>query len=154
VDLGLVRAAGRPGAAVGLLLRLGSFVQDQAVLVGGTQGFFAALFGVYRRPLADLAEVGTVRNPSYVRLVAVAELGGSLNFNSPLPQGGAHGEAALLLGLSLGGPGRIDDSFALLVGPAWFAGDRTTTHAQVSLRYQSSLGSRGRPRRKPRGPDR
>jgi hypothetical protein len=33
----------------------------------------------------------------------------------------------------------VDQSFALLIGPAWFFGKATTTHAQLSLRYFAPL---------------
>lgn len=145
VEIGLIRAVGRaPGQSVALMLRVGSFVQDQAVLVGGSTGFFTSVVGAFRRPIATLATVGSERNPAYVRLVCVAELGVSKDFNSPLPQGALRSTAAALFGFSFGSPGRIDESFAILAGPALFVGDASSSHAQVTMRFQSPLGRRSR----------
>ena len=143
VDVAVLRPFGAPAShgVVSLGARLGSFVQDQAVLIGGSQGFFVtALLGV-RRPVANLAMVGTDRDPSWVRLVAAPELGVSAGINSPLPEGSYWGTGALLLGLSFGGDQRIDENFAILAGPAVFAGKAgANLHVQVSLRYQTSSG--------------
>lgn len=143
VDLAVLRPFGAPAShgVVSLGARLGSFVQDQAVLIGGSQGFFVtALLGV-RRPIANLAMVGTDRDPSWVRLVAAPELGVSAGIDSPLPEGRYWGTGALLFGLSFGGNQRIDESFAILAGPAVFAGKAgANLHLQVSLRYQTSSG--------------
>jgi hypothetical protein len=148
VEVGLLRSLGStPGQTFGVLLRVGGFVQDQAVLVGGSTGFFTSVVGVVRRPLATIAAVGSDRDLSYARLVGVLELGLSKDFNSPLPQGDLRGTGAVLLGISFGGGGRLDENFAILAGPAWFVGDASSTHAQVTLRFQSPVG-RG-PRRPP-----
>ena len=129
VDVAVVRPFGAPAShgVVSLGARLGSFVQDQAVLI--------------RRPVANLAMVGTDRDPSWVRLVAAPELGVSAGIDSPLPEGGYWGTGALLFGLSFGGDQRIDENFAILAGPAVFAGKAgANLHVQVSLRYQTSSG--------------
>ena len=145
VEIGLLRAVGgTPGQSLGAMLCVGGFVQDQAVLVGGSTGFFMSVVGTFRRPLVTLASVGQETNLSYARLVGVLELGVSKDFNSPLPQGNVRGTGAALLGLSFGGDGRLDESFAILAGPAWFVGDATNTHAQVTMRFQSALGRRRR----------
>ncbi len=145
VEIGLLRAVGgTPGQTVGAMLRVGGFVQDQAVLVGGSTGFFTSVVGTFRRPLATIASVGQENDLSYARLVGVLEVGVSKDFNSPLPQGNVRGTGAVLLGLSFGGGGRLDQNFAILAGPAWFVGDATNTHAQVTMRFQSPLGRRRR----------
>lgn len=143
IEIGLLRAVGgTPGQSVGAMLRVGGFVQDQAVLVGGSTGFFTSVVGIYRRPLVTFAAVGQENDLSYARLIGVLEAGVSKDFNSPLPQGNVRGTGAALLGVSFGGGGRLDESFAVLAGPAWFVGDATSTHAQVTLRFQSPLGRR------------
>ena len=141
VEAGMVRAVGSGSTSwVGASVRLGSFVQDQAVYIGRTTGFFVAALVSARTSLATLAVVGTERNPSFVRLIGMVEGGVSLNINSPLPQGGSHLETAALFGLSFGGGrGRVEDSFALLVGPAGFFGKQADSHLLVALRYQTAL---------------
>jgi hypothetical protein len=139
VEVGLFRPVGQaPGRSLSAMVRLGSFVQDQAVIYGRTTGFFVAGLAGARTPLATLAEVGTGPNPSAVRFVGVVEVGGNLNFNSPLPQGGSMGVAAALVGIAFSSDaGRVDRGFAFLLGPAGFFGRRSTAHFQLSLRYQS-----------------
>lgn len=152
VEVGTLRAVGAaPGQSVALMLRLGSFVQDQAVLIGGTTGFFVSVVGAYRRPLLTIAAMGSERDLSYARLAGVLELGVAKDFNSPLPQGNVRGTGAALVGFSFGGSGRIDENFAILGGPAWFVGDASSMHAQFTMRFQSPLG-RGRRRGPPEGP--
>lgn len=139
IDLGIIRGLGRaPGRSLSLAVRLGSFVQDDAVLYGRTTGFFLGAILGLRTPVVTIADVGTGPNPAAIRFVGVLEAGGWKNFNSPMPQGGAMGSVAPLVGISFSsGPGRIDRGFAILVGPAWLFGETTTGHVQLSLRYQS-----------------
>jgi hypothetical protein len=143
IELGLTRRSGRGGGeSLGLMLRLGSFVQDQAVIVGTTTGFFLWGLGTWRRDLADLLRIGSELNPTFLRLVGSVEAGGAGNFNSPLPQGGAMASLAGLLGFSYGLEDEEGGSFTILAGPAVFAGRRTTVHTQVTLRFHSRLRGR------------
>lgn len=147
VDVAVLRPFGAPAShgVVSLGVRLGSFVQDQAVLIGGSKGFFVTVLLGVRRPVANLAMVGTDRDPNWVRLVAAPELGVSAGADSPLPQGSYWGTGALLVGLSFGSDQRIDENFAILVGPAGFVGRTASAHLQVSLRYQTTFSGRRRP---------
>lgn len=152
LEVGLVRSLGRGRAQnVYGLIRLGSFVQDQSVLIGHTTGFFlSALFGV-RTSLATLAEIGAEGEPSqYVRVVGLLEAGPEFNVHSPLPQGRWMALVAPLVGIAFGGgEGRVDQNFAFLLGPSWWIGTTTTGHLQVTLRYQMPLGGeQERPRRR------
>ena len=143
VDVGLVwRTKGLPFSTVSLGLRAGSFIQNQAVLIGSTRGFFLALLGSARLPVATLWMVGSERNPTMVRLEAVFDLAGSWNANTPMAQGTFSVVAAPLAALSIGGRGPMDQSFLLLVGPAWFGPKSPEWHPQVSLRFTQPLGDR------------
>jgi hypothetical protein len=74
-----------------------------------------------------------------VRVVGAIDAGGEINFRSPLPQGRAMGIAAAMVGLSFGSAAdQVEQGFAVLIGPAVFFGKTTTTHMQVSLRYQNA----------------
>ncbi len=138
LELGVLRPLGT-ARYVSAMVRLGSFVQDQAVIYGSTTGFFTAFLVGGRAPLAMIAEVGLGPDPSAVRIVGAIEAGGEVNFRSPLPQGRAMGIAAALVGLSFGSASdRVEQGFAVLAGPAVFFGQATTTHVQVSLRYQNA----------------
>lgn len=138
----LFRTDGMPFTSVGVGLRLGSFIQNQAVLIGGTQGFFGALVANVRVPLAQLWMVGSDRNPTYVRIEAVPEAVASLNAHSPMAQGSAALIGSMLLGITIGGRGPMDQSFLLLAGPAWFGPRGSEWHAQVSMRFTAPVGGR------------
>ena len=129
-----VRTDGLPMRAVTVGVRLGSFVQNQAVLIGKTQGFFVAAVGSLRRPLANLVALGNEDNLSYLKLEFVLEGAAALNFNNPMPQGRFSGIVAPLLGLTFGGRGVFDSGFSIVFGPAYFAGDASEWHTQVGIR--------------------
>jgi len=139
------RTRGLPVASVGLGVRLGSFVQNQAVWIGGSQGFFAAAVGSARRPLANLVAVGSESYPSYLRAELILEGAAAVNFNSPLPQGGANGILAAMLGFSFGGRYPMDQSFVVALGPAWFVGKTSDWRMQVSFRMQMPRGGAASP---------
>jgi hypothetical protein len=143
----LFRTDGMPFSSVGIGLRLGSFIQNQAVLIGGTQGFFAALVANMRLRLLTLWMVGSERNPTFVKLEVVPEAVASLNANSPMAQGSTALIGSALLGVTIGGRGPMDQTFLLLAGPAWFGPKASEWHAQVSLRFTAPIG--GRPSRTP-----
>lgn len=130
------RTDGLPFKAVGVGLRVGSFVQNQAVLIGRTQGFFAAAVANLRRPLVTLATVGSEDYPTYLKLELILEGAASANINSPMPQGKLSGSLAPLLAVSLGNRGVVDQGLSLVFGPAWFVGSRNAWHSQISFRFQ------------------
>jgi hypothetical protein len=143
LELGILfRTRGVPFSAVGLGLRLGSFIQNNAVLFGRTQGFFIGLTGTARLPLANLWMVGSDRNPTFVRIEGVLDGSASWNINNPMPQGSAGLLAAPLLGVSIGGRGPMDPTFLVAAGPAWFGPRNSAWHAQVSLRFSAPVGGR------------
>jgi len=135
VDLGFgVRTDGLPMNGVSFGVRLGSFVQNQAVLIGRTQGFFVAAAGGVRRHLLDLVALGNEDNLSYLKLEFVLEGAAAVNFNNPMPQGSFGGIVAPLLGLTFGGRGVFDTGFSIVFGPAYFVGDASEWHTQVGIR--------------------
>jgi hypothetical protein len=122
LEAGLNFRTGGPFSTVGLAVRLGSFIQNNAVLFGRTQGFFVGLMGTARRPVADLWMVGSENNPT--------------------PQGGFGVLVAPLLGISIGGRGAMNQNFLIAAGPAWFGPKASEWHVQVSLRFAAPLGGR------------
>lgn len=137
------RTRGMPFSTVGIGLHLGSFIQNNAVLLGRTQGFFIGALGTARLPLVDLWMVGSERNPTMVRIAAVLDASATWNINNPMAQGGFGLIAAPLLGISIGGRGPMDQSFIVTAGPAWFGPKASEWHAQVSLRFATPAGGRG-----------
>jgi len=137
VDAALAfRTSGLPFKAVGIGLRLGSFMQNQAVAIGRSLGYFAAAVANLRRPLVTLATVGSEDNPTYLKLELILEGVASLAANSPMPQGAVSGIIAPLLAISIGSSGVLDQGQSLVFGPAWFVGEKAEWHLQVGLRFQ------------------
>lgn len=142
IDAGMLFRGSGPFATFGLGIRAGNFIQNQAVLFGGSQGFFLGAAANARLPLVTLFKVGLERYPTLVRLELVPEVVGEWNVNSPMLQGRFSVIASSLLGFSIGAKGPMDQTFLVLVGPAWFGPSPGEWHAQVSLRFTSPLRSR------------
>lgn len=142
LELGLGRAVAlgpvRHGA---VLLRLGYF-GDQAAILGGTRGFVSGAGLALRTGRVGVATVGDEINPTLIGLDLTLEGGGYLAARSPLPEGKRWGSVALLPALRVGQSG--GSQFALLLGPAWFAGDVTRVHAFFGVRVDIPLGRRER----------
>lgn len=122
--------------SMGATLSLGSFVQDQAVLLSQSQGFFVALGATIRQPVVEIASVGSERNPGSVRLEASADLAGSADIHSPLPQGAWSARAAVLLGFTFGGADPLGQSVGIYFGPAALLGRTTSIHGEFVLRFR------------------
>ena len=141
VELGLTHPVGLgPVRYGGLSLRVGWF-GDQSAIIGGTRGFVSALGLALRSGRLNLAEVGTDANPTVIGVDLTLEAAGYLASRSPLPEGRRWFSLAILPGVRVGQVGQ--SQFALLVGPAWFAGDVRRTHPFVSARVDIPL-ARGR----------
>jgi hypothetical protein len=141
LDLGVLRQLGLgPVRAGGLALRAGWFA-DQAAILGGTRGFVGAVALSLRSGALGLAEVGEGPYPTSVDLNVTLEVAGYLAANSPIPEGKRWGSVALLPAIRVGQPG--GSRFAVLIGPAWFAGDVRRTRAFIGLRGEFPL-ARGR----------
>ncbi len=136
------RTRGIPFSSVGLGLRIGSFIQNNAVLFGRTQGFFVGALGMARLPIANLWLVGDERNATPVRFAGVLDASANWNIDNPMGQGGFAVIAAPLVGISIGGRGPMDQTFFVLAGPAWFGPTASSWRAQVSLRFSGPLGGR------------
>jgi hypothetical protein len=143
VDAGILFRGTGPFATFGLGIRAGNFIQNQAVLVGGSQGFFLGAAANARLPLVTLFKVGLGRYPTLVRLDLVPEVVGEWNVHSPMDQGRFSVIASSLLGISIGGQGPMDQTFLVLVGPAWMGPSPGEWQAQVSMRFTSPLRARG-----------
>ncbi|MGH7614840.1 MAG: hypothetical protein ACREMW_12470 [Gemmatimonadales bacterium] len=140
LDLGVSHPLGLgPVRHVGLAVRLGWF-GDQGAIIGGTRGFLGALGLALRSGGLNLAAVGDDVSPTVIGVDLTLEAAGYLASRSPLPEGRRWLSLALLPGLRVGQLGR--PQFAVLVGPAWFAGDVRRTHPFVSARVDFPLARR------------
>ena len=142
IDAGLLFRGSGPVTTYGLGIRAGNFIQNQAVLFGGSQGFFLAAAANVRVPLVTLFRVGLERYPTLVRLELVPEVVGEWNVHTPMAQGRFSVITSALLGFSIGSRGPMDQTFLVLAGPAWFGPSNGEWHTQVSLRFTSPLRSR------------
>lgn len=142
IDAGMLFRGTGPFATFGLGIRAGNFIQNQAVIFGGSQGFFLGAAAHARLPLVTLFKVGLESYPRLVRLELVPELVGEWNVHSPMDQGRFSLLASAPLGISIGAKGTMDQTFLVLVGPAWFGPSPTEWHVQVSMRFTSPLRSR------------
>jgi hypothetical protein len=140
LEVGAVRHLGLgPVRAGGASLRAGWF-GNQAALIGGTRGFVGALALSLRSGSLGLAEVGEGPYPTLIALDVSVEVAGYLAANSPLPEGKRWGSVALLPAIRVG---QAEGSrFAILLGPAWFAGDVRRTHAFLGVRGEFPLARR------------
>jgi hypothetical protein len=132
----LWRLVDRTQTSIGASLALGSFTQDNAVYFGRSQGFFTAVGLSVRQPLVTLAEMGSERNPAYVRVETSLDAGWSADFNSPLSQGPSDFRVALLGGISFGSATALGQSLFIMFGPAALMGRVTTTHGEFVLRFR------------------
>jgi hypothetical protein len=128
-----------PIQAVGASLRAGWFA-DQAAIIGGTRGFIGGGALALRSARVGVAEIGEELNPTRIGLDLTFEVAGYLASNSPLPEGNRWMSAAVLPGLWVGQSG--GSQFAILVGPAWFAGKVRRTHAFLGVRVEIPLARR------------
>jgi len=136
VEAALLWRLGHSSTAVGATLALGSFVQDQAVLLGESQGFFVTLGATVRQPIVTIASVGSERNPASIKLEASLDAAGTADIHSPLPQGPWGARASAMLGLAFGSADALGQSVGLFFGPAVLLGRRTTTHGEVAFRMR------------------
>ncbi len=140
VEVGVTHPLGLgPVRHGGLSLRVGWF-GDQGAIIGGTRGFLGALGVGLRSGRVNLAAVGEDASPIVIGVDLTLEAAGYVASRSPLPEGRRWLSLAILPGLRVGQQGR--SQFALLVGPAWFAGDARRTHPFVSARVDIPLARR------------
>src|SRR5438552_8038646 len=114
-DVGVARA-GRAGpiAALSLTARLGSFI-DEGAIIGGARGFVFGTTLAARTPTATIAELGADTSASRVGVDLTVEATGYLGSRSPLPVGSPWGGVSVLPGLRFGDPN--GPRLGVLIGP-------------------------------------
>jgi len=138
----LWRLGQHASTSAGASLSVGSFVQDQAVLFGQSQGFFVTLGATLRQPIVDIAYVGSDRYPASLKLEASADVAGTADMHTPLPQGPWGGRADVMLGLAFGGSDPLGQSVGLFFGPAVLLGKTTTAHGLIAFRIRFPIMAR------------
>src|SRR5882724_13375965 len=104
LDFGVARAVhAGPIAALSLTARLGSFI-DEGAIIGGARGFVLGTSLAARTPTATIAELGADTSASRIGLDLTVEATGYVGSRSPLPVGSPWGAISLLPGLRFGDP--------------------------------------------------
>ena len=139
-DVGLARAVhAGPIAALSLTARLGSFINEGAI-IGGARGFVFGTSFAARTPTSTIAQLGADTSGGEIGLDFTLEATGYVGSNSPLPVGSPWGGVSGLLGLRFGDP--KGSRLGLLIGPTVFLGTVTEWRAFLGVRFEAPLARR------------
>ena len=145
-DIGVVqRVHFGPFHAVGETLRLGSFV-DEGAIIGGGRGFIGGVTFSARTGVLSLAQMGDESNVSTLGLDLTFEAGGFLGSSAPSPQsgwqqGGSWLGFSVLPGLRFGTADGANYGF--IIGPtAFVGGGRTQVRTFLGIRFETPLAKR------------
>ncbi len=142
VDVGVARAVrAGPVAALSLTARLGSFI-DEGAIIGGARGFVFGASLAARTPTATIAELGADTSAGRIGFDVTVEGTGYVGSRSPLPVGSPWGAVSVLPGLRFGDPN--GSRFGLLFGPTIFLGTVTDVRAFLGVRFEAPLARRER----------
>jgi hypothetical protein len=142
LDVGYARGVhAGPIAAMSLTARLGSFI-DEGAIIGGARGFIFGTSLAARTPTAIIAELGADTSGSRIGIDLTIEATGYAGSRSPLPVGSPWGAISVLPGVRFGDPNGA--RFGLLVGPTTFFGDVTQTRVFLGVRFEAPLARRER----------
>ena len=142
LDVGYARAVhAGPVAALSLTARLGSFI-DEGAIIGGARGFVFGASLAARSPTATIAELGADTSASRIGLDLTIEATGYVGSRSPLPVGSPWGAVSVLPGLRFGDPN--GSRLGLLIGPTVFLGTVTQVRTFLGVRFEAPLARRER----------
>jgi len=142
LDFGIARAVhAGPIAALSLTARLGSFI-DEGAIVGGARGFVFGASLAARTPTASIAQLGADTSAGQIGLDFTLETTGYVGSHSPLAVGSPWGGVTGLLGLRFGDPN--GSRLGLLIGPTVFLGTVTDVRAFLGVRFEAPLARRER----------
>jgi len=142
LDFGIARAVhAGPIAALSLTGRVGSFI-DEGAIIGGARGFVFGASLAARTPTATIAELGADTSASRIGFDLTLEGTGYVGSRSPLAVGSPWGALSVLPGLRFGDPHGA--SLGLLFGPTVFFGTVTDVRAFLGVRFEAPLARRER----------
>jgi hypothetical protein len=140
LDVGYARRVhAGPIAALSLTARLGSFI-DEGAIIGGARGFVFGTSLAARTPTATIAELGADTGASRIGVDLTVEATAYAGSHSPLLVGSPWGAVSVLPGLRFGDPNGA--RFGLLIGPTVFFGDVTQTRVFLGVRFEAPLARR------------
>lgn len=142
-ELGFVRRLrGRPLGALSIGIRLGTFIDEGAIL-GGSRGFVFAGTLAARSSTASIAQLGDDANANVIGFDVALEASGYLASSSPLPQGPRWLALSLLPGLRVGSGDGM--RYGFVIGPtAFFGGGKSTVRGLLAFRLEAPLARRER----------
>jgi hypothetical protein len=141
-ELGYVRRFGGGSVrAVSASVRVGSFI-DEGAIIGGGRGIVAAATLGARTGSWTVGQLGDEQSLTSIGFDLTAEVSGYLGSHSPMPQGSSWAAAALMPGLRIGGG--TGPSYSLLVGPTVFFGSKTEVRGLLAFRVEAPLARRER----------
>lgn len=141
-EIGYVRRMTHgPVRALSLGARLGSFI-DEGAIIGGGRGFVFATTLAARSGRLMLAELGDENNLTQIGFDVTLEATGYLTTNSPMPQGSTWGAVAFLPGFRVGGGD--GPQYGLVIGPTVFLGSKNEVRGLLAFRVEAPLARRER----------
>ena len=130
-----------PIAALSLTARLGSFI-DEGAIIGGARGFVFGTSLAARTPTATIAELGADTSAGRIGLDLTVEATGYAGSHSPLAVGSPWGAISVLPALRFGDPN--GSRLGLLFGPTVFFGTVTDVRPFLGVRFEAPLARRER----------
>lgn len=119
-------------------VRAGWFGDNRTSIISHQRGFVGALALGVRSGTLELFDVGGEgQSTTRIGVDVTVEAAGYLAARSPLPEGKHWVSAAILPAIRVGQEDHTQ--FAILLGPAWFAGDVTKVHPFLGVRIELPL---------------
>lgn len=141
-EIGYVHRPTRGFAAVGIAARLGTFMNESA-MIGGNRGFVFATTLSFRTQMKSIAQFGTDENGTGLGFDLTFELSGYLAAGSPMSLGSHWLGVSMLPAFSVGSGSA--PHFALVVGPtAFFTGGKPVMRGLLAIRGEAPLARRER----------
>jgi hypothetical protein len=137
VEIGYVRHPNRGPAALAIAGRLGTFMEESAVMSASRGAVFAVTVSV-RTHMRQISELGNEERPIPIGLDLTLEATGYLASSSPLLQGANWFAVGVLPSLRAG-------RLAITLGPTLFFGSqKASVRSVLAIRGEQPLGRRGR----------
>ena len=141
-EIGYVRRPSRGLAAIGLAARLGTFINESAML-GGTRGFVFAATLSARTQMKSIAQFGAEEYGTGIGFDLTFELSGYAAAGSPMSLGSHWVGVSVLPAFSVGSGS--SPHFAIVIGPtAFFNGGKPVMRGLLAFRGEAPLARRER----------
>ncbi len=141
-EIGYVRRPSRGLAAIGLAARLGTFVNESAML-GETQGFVVSGTLSARTHMKSIAQLGTEEHGTGIGFDLTFELTGYTAARSPLALGSHWAAVSVLPAFSIGSGN--SPHFGIVIGPTVFLhGGKPLMRGLLAFRAEAPLARRER----------